>query len=119
VAVAPFASLRAVVPSYTPIPLPSAFIDSCIDEAGREAGFDPDLASPVSSIAKAGAPVLLIHGDADVSIPLWHSKQIAAAGGNRAELVVVPHEGHESISLDRTGTIRDRGMRFLREHLAP
>lgn len=119
VAVAPFASLRAIVPEYSPLPLPRGFIDSCVDEAGHEGGFDPDAASPLDAITKTTAPILLVHGDADERIPVAHSKQLAAAGASHAELIVVPGANHESIGGDETGTLRDRAIPWLVEHLGP
>jgi pimeloyl-ACP methyl ester carboxylesterase len=100
VAVAPFASLRAVVPGYAPLPLPEAFVNGAIDMAGRQGGFDPDDASPVLAIAHTRARVLLIHGEDDGRIPPWHSERIFAAGKDHAELVLVPGAGHQSIADD-------------------
>ena len=117
VAVAPFMTLRAVVPGYTPVPLPASFVDRCIDEAGARAGFDPDLASPLAAIGKTRAPVLLIHGRADERIPFSHSEQLAAAAQGHAELVLVPGARHESIMNDVTGVIRTRAPRWFAEHL--
>jgi len=117
VAIAPFASLRAVVPGYVPVKLPSSFVDGCIDEAGREADFDPDRASPVAAIAQTRAAVLLIHGRMDDRIPPWHSEHIAAAGAGHTELILLPGETHETIGEDRSGTIRERGMGWFAAHL--
>jgi dipeptidyl aminopeptidase/acylaminoacyl peptidase len=117
VAIAPFASLRAVVPGYAPVRLPGSFVDSCIDEAGREADFDPDRASPVTAITHTRASVLLIHGRMDDRIPPWHSEHIAAAGADHAELILLPGETHETIGEDRSGTIRERGMGWFAAHL--
>ncbi|HEX7604784.1 MAG TPA: alpha/beta fold hydrolase [Polyangiaceae bacterium] len=117
VAIAPFASLRAVVPGYVPVKLPSSFVDGCIDEAGREADFDPDRASPVAAIVQTRAAVLLIHGQMDDRIPPWHSEHIAAAGAGHTELILLPGETHETIGEDRSGTIRERGMGWFAAHL--
>jgi pimeloyl-ACP methyl ester carboxylesterase len=116
VAVAPFSSLRAVVPGYAPL-FPTSFVESAVDAAGREAGFDPDEASPARSIRRTTAAVLVIHGEDDGSIPPWHSKQICAAGANHAELVLVPGEGHRSI-LD-AAVVRGRGSDWFRRYLSP
>jgi pimeloyl-ACP methyl ester carboxylesterase len=116
VAVAPFESLRAVVPGYTPVPLPASFVDRCIDQAGARAGFDPDLASPLSAIGKTRAPVLLFHGREDERIPFAQSERLAAAAPDHAELVLVPRAGHESIMNDETGVIRARAPRWFVEH---
>ncbi len=117
VAIAPFASLRAVVPGYSPIELPSSTLNGIIDDAAKEANFDPDLASPSAAITKTKAPTLLIHGRDDSRIPFWHAVEIADAGGGHTELIVVPGEDHDSIGADRTGTIRDRGFGWFVKHL--
>jgi len=97
VAVAPFASLRTVVPCYAPM-LPASFVNGAIDLAGREGGFDPDDASPVVAIGRTRARMLLIHGQDDRKIPSWHSQRIFAAGSDHAELLLVPGAGHASIT---------------------
>jgi pimeloyl-ACP methyl ester carboxylesterase len=108
VAVAPFASLRAVVPGYVPVQLPPSFLNGAVDLAGALGGFDPDDASPATAITRTRASVLLIHGDADARIPFWHSEVIAAAGRGHAELVIVKGAGHNSIPSDPDGTIARR-----------
>jgi uncharacterized protein len=117
VAIAPFASLRAVVPGYAPVPLPTSFVDGCIERAGIRAGFDPELASPMMAIAKTKAPVLLVHGKEDGRIPFWHSERIAAMAPAHSELVLVPDEGHESIMNDATGVIGTRAPAWFAAHL--
>lgn len=117
VSVASFSSLRAVVPDYLPVKLSQRFIDESIAEAGHEGGFDPDLASPERAITQTRAPVLIVHGDADTHIPLWHAARIYAAGESHSELEIVPGETHASIIADRTGTLRDRGMGWFSEFL--
>jgi pimeloyl-ACP methyl ester carboxylesterase len=68
VAVAPFGSLRGVVPHYVEhyLPLvgrlvPDAFIQEGVDQAGALAGFDPDEASPLRAISRTRAQILLSH----------------------------------------------------------
>ena len=116
VAVAPFASLRAVAPGYAPL-FPASFVESAIDVAGYEGGFDPDEASPDRAIRRTSAPVLVIHGEDDGSIPPWHSKQICAAGGDHAELLLVPGEGHRSIT--DAAVVRGRSAEWFARHLDP
>ena len=98
VAVAPFASLREVVPGYTVVPLSPAFVTRVIDRAGVLGGFDPDEASPSRAIAKTRAPVLLVHGRADTRIPAWHSERIHAAARGPSELVLVDGAGHDEVT---------------------
>jgi pimeloyl-ACP methyl ester carboxylesterase len=108
VAVAPFASLRAVVPGYVPVKLPSSFVNACVDRAGERGGFDPDDASPAAAAAKTRAPLLLVHGRDDMRIPYWHSELIAASAAGPHEVLIVPGEDHDSITADRTHTIATR-----------
>jgi pimeloyl-ACP methyl ester carboxylesterase len=116
VAVAPFASLREVVPGYSPLPLPATFVNGAIDMAGRQGGFDPDKASPVDAISRTRAHVLLVHGEADGRIPPWHSQQIFDRGRDHAELLLVPGAGHGSIGDEPILLARAPGwfVRYLR-----
>jgi alpha-beta hydrolase superfamily lysophospholipase len=107
-AVAPFASLRDVVPIYVPrnIPLlgslmPHALVMRTVDAAGRLAGFDPDGASPKAAAGQARAQILIVHGLDDVTVPYWQSKMIVAqAGTPRVRLVPMPAQDHDHISGD-------------------
>lgn len=117
VAIAPFASLRAVAAGYVPIQLPSSFVNGAVDLAGAAGSFDPDEASPVGAITRTHAQVLLIHGDDDARIPYWHSALIAAAGRDHAELVRVMGVGHNAIVADPDGTIARRAPAWFRDKL--
>lgn len=122
VAVAPFSSLRAVVPGYArkylPILgwlIPSWFVDDVIDRAGGLAGFDPDGASPLAAIAETRAQVLLIHGEEDTHIPFAQSRELARAAPDHSELVVVPGVDHVAIANDPS--IVKHGMPWLHRYL--
>lgn len=117
VAIAPFASLREVVPEYALLPFPGSFVDGAIDLAGKRGGFNPDEASPVLAIARTRAPVLLIHGEDDNRIPPWHSKLIYEAGRTHAKLVLVPDADHASIADDPV--VVDRAPAWFLDHLSP
>jgi pimeloyl-ACP methyl ester carboxylesterase len=114
VAAAPFASLRAVVPGYAPL-FPASFVESAVDAAGREAGFDPDDASPARAVQRTIAAVLVIHGEDDTTIPPWHSRQICVAGEGHAELLLVPGATHRSL-LD-SALVRERSAEWFVRHL--
>jgi pimeloyl-ACP methyl ester carboxylesterase len=117
VAVAPFSSLRDVVPGYSPLPLPAFLVRRAIDIAGLRGGFDPDDASPMAAIARTTARVLLIHGRADKRIPAWHSEHIAAAGPGHTELVLVDGEGHESVAGAATTRLAERSIGWFDTYL--
>ena len=114
VAVAPFASLRTVVPGYTILPLSRGFVNAAIDAGGREAGFDPDRASPLLAVPRTHAALLFIHGEDDHRVPPWHSRLLYAAAAN-AELVLVPRASHLSIVEDEE--IRRRAPAWFLDHL--
>jgi pimeloyl-ACP methyl ester carboxylesterase len=126
VAVAPFASLRAVVPIYTrhflPVVgrlIPGLVLDRAIARAGREGGFDPDAASPLEAIARTRAPVLLIHGREDTHIPAAQSAAMHARAPDHSELVILDDEDHGSIFADRTGVLWQRASAWFARALDP
>jgi alpha-beta hydrolase superfamily lysophospholipase len=108
VAVAPFASLRDIVPVYQrrEIPLfgalmPAALTRRTIDTAGRMAGFDPDQASPADAAGHAAAPILIVHGKNDTTVPFAQSEAIVArAGAARVNLVPLDGQDHDHIAGD-------------------
>jgi pimeloyl-ACP methyl ester carboxylesterase len=116
-AVAPFASLRAVVPGYTPVRLPAAFVSRAIELAGERGGFDPDEASPLDAIGRTDADVLLVHGDADAKIPVAQSRSIFARRPDHTELVVVPGAGHDDVLGSPAADLARRAPAWLGEHL--
>lgn len=104
VAVAPFASLRQIVPAYARRLLPGihwlirdSTLQGAITEGARLAGFDADDADSVRAICRTTAPVLLVHGTADIHIPIEHSEAILAARPTGTELVRVAGVDHLSI----------------------
>jgi len=125
VAVAPFQSLRAVVPGYVSrfVPVvgglvPDFLIGRAIARAGRTGGFDPE-ASPLEAIGHTRAPVLLIHGRADTHIDPSHSEALHARALDHSELVLVDDEDHETITRDRTGVLWTRAADWLHRALDP
>ncbi len=123
VAVAPFARMRDVVPvsvrHYLPGGrfLPDGLIHRAIDRAGAMAGFQPDEAEPVSALGRTSAGVLLIHGRRDARIPVSQSELLAQAAGDRARLIVLEEEDHDSIMRDRSGVIARETAAWFGEHL--
>lgn len=115
IALAPFASLRKVVPGYTVLPLSSSFVNEAIDLAGARGGFDPDQASPMVANAHTDAHVLLIHGLDDRRIPPWHSRLIFAAGSGHSAILLVPGEGH--LSILEAPVVREQAALWFAEYL--
>lgn len=122
VALAPFASLRDVVPGYVRLIagdfeslVPDVWMNSVIDRAGEACGFDPDLASPAARAVEMRAALFVAHGGADRRIPAWHGERIER--GRRAastRRVVYPEATHGTIGAHGT----DDARAFLREELS-
>jgi alpha-beta hydrolase superfamily lysophospholipase len=117
VAVAPFASLRDVVPGYLPVAFPAAFVGRAIARAGVLGGFDPDDASAVRWAANTRADVLFLHGGADRRVPPWHSERIRASLGGRSELVVVRGESHDSVAGSPRAQLAEQSAAWFAERL--
>jgi pimeloyl-ACP methyl ester carboxylesterase len=113
VAVAPFASLRDVVPGYTIAPFSPAFLARVVDRAGVMGGFDPAAASPLDAIARTRAPVLLVHGRGDGRIPPSHSERIHAAAPDHSELVLVDGAGHDDVTGAPGARLAERAPAWL------
>jgi pimeloyl-ACP methyl ester carboxylesterase len=124
VALAPFSSLRAVVPGYVrhffpaaEVLLPGFLVDRAIARAGRDASFDPDAASPLAAVARTRARVLLFHGGADDNIPPSHSEAIHERAPDHSEVVIVPGATHDTITWDPRGELWRRAQAWLDEGL--
>ena len=124
VAIAPFSSLRDVVPGYVGCYLPvlgrlipASLVQSGIDQAGVLGNFDPDAASPLTAVARTQAQILLIHGAADAHIAAAQSSALQAAAPTHSELILVEGDDHFSIVGDRTKAIQTRGMPWLHRWL--
>lgn len=106
VAVAPFASLREIVPPYLSrlVPLgglvPRFVVARTLARAGRLAAFDPDAASPRAAVASLRAPLLVLHGTRDDKIPYAQAEEIVAAAGGRARLVPLDGQDHDHVAGD-------------------
>ncbi len=126
VAVAPFSSLRAVMPSYVArfAPhlsrlVPGVTFDRTLARAGTLGDFDPGEASPLNAIARAaGAHILLIHGRQDRHIPPWHSEALHARAPDHSELILVEGEDHDTMVGDRPGIVARRGLEWFGRWLA-
>jgi uncharacterized protein len=64
------------------------------------AGLRFDEIAPEAVIARAAARFLIVHGDADVVVPVGQAYRLAAAAGDRAELWIMPGRGHSDTHLE-------------------
>lgn len=125
VAVAPFSSVRSIMPGYAAaaVPflgarIPATLLDRTLRLAGQSGGFDPIGDSPLSAMARIRVPVLLIHGSADRSVPLSESRALVARAPDRAQLLVADGEDHVGALRDGQHLVAGPGLDFLRRHLA-
>lgn len=99
-------------------PIPESLILLVLKYVQWVIGFRFDHIAPVTSIGKIKSPVLLVHGDADTTVPLDQAKLIyAASDKSRCELLVVPDAAHDSID-----KLEDHGREitaFLERVLSP
>ncbi len=67
--------------------------------------------SPVRNVAAFKIPLLLVHGDKDLSVPVGHSKRLASKLGQagKPHTLVILEDGDHHLSLDRNR------IRFLEE----
>ena len=81
----------------------------------RVIGYRFDDIAPCRTIARVSCPVLLVHGQDDATVPVEEARQIHAASGGRAELLVVPgsHDDYGDVGL-QIGVLAD----FLRRAMA-
>lgn len=107
VALAPFSSLRDIVPVYTPrtVPvvgrfLPASLIQRTVNAAGELAHFDPDQASPLMAITLRDVPILIFHGTQDAHIPLSQSQALHDRAPSHVQLVILDGQDHLHIPHD-------------------
>lgn len=79
--------------------------------------------SPLTHVKPGLPPFLLVHGDADVTVPLTMSKTFQThlrAAGVRCDLMVIPEAPHSLIGWEKLDpTYFDRILQWLRSTLGP
>lgn len=113
VADAPFADLRKYLSDNLSIwsGLPSfPFTPAILNIMPPVLGLDPAKVSPVADIKKVKAPVLLIHGNADTTIPPANSEAIHNAAPETTILWIVPGAEH-------VGSYKVQPQEYLRRAL--
>ncbi|MCA9129126.1 MAG: alpha/beta hydrolase [Planctomycetales bacterium] len=86
--------------------------------------FDPSLAdqySPLKHVSEDDAPTLLIHGDKDELVPIWHSQKIDEAFEQAKvehELITIQDAGH-GFDADGNKRMFEAMVHWFDQHLAP
>jgi hypothetical protein len=89
-----FSDLRTVAVERAPFFLPPGAIAKAFEIAERQGHFRIDDASPVHAAEHITAPVLLIHGEADLDTRPAHSRRVFDALRGPKRLILVPGAAH-------------------------
>lgn len=107
--------LRVVVASRLPRLARGFMADRILDAAERELGEDPRSLEPIRTLPLLeGLPILLIHGEADTTVPVREGGRLAAVPGPATEHWVVPGAGHSGAHRAAPDAYADRVGAFLR-----
>ncbi|MFN0064171.1 MAG: alpha/beta hydrolase [Myxococcaceae bacterium] len=96
VAAESFSDLRTVATERAPFFFTAQAIEKSFALAERRADFVVDAVSPAKAAEHIVAPVLLVHGSADVETPPDHSRRIFAKLRGPKRLILVPNAGHNA-----------------------
>ena len=94
VAIETFSDLRTVASERAPFFFSAGTIRKAFQLAEKQAQFQVDAVSPKEAAAHVIAPVLIVHGDADVETPPAHSQRVYDALKGPKRLILVPGAGH-------------------------
>ena len=90
---------------------------------GKECRTDPEVyrrASPIQHVSRDDPPVMMVHGTADVIVPIIHSERLLDKlhdNGVTAELVTMKGEGHGEWRPSVSAKSTREAIRFLDQHM--
>jgi len=126
VAVAPYSSVREVVPHFARSAMPvigwfmsDQFIQARLDEAAARAGFDPDEADTCAAAAQLSDPILVIHGRGDWWVPAEQGSAVAEAAPPGSKLLLLDALGHVGVHLDVGRSVSGPSVEWFLRRLAP
>jgi alpha-beta hydrolase superfamily lysophospholipase len=98
--------------------LPGRWLDGLVRRSFvRAVGVEPDTFGAARNLALITVPVMIVHGEDDEVVPVWHAERIAAAvPGKLGVLVRVPGAKHSAVLVD--DVVGERIATFLWKHLA-
>jgi alpha-beta hydrolase superfamily lysophospholipase len=94
VAAETFSDLRTIARERAPWFFTPGIIDRAFSIAEQQGAFQIDAVSPVLAARAIRAPVLLVHGEADIDTPPDHSRRVFAALAGPKRLTIVPGARH-------------------------
>jgi len=80
--------------------LPSILVPVILRYVEHSIGARLDEIAPERQIPTITAPVLLVHGENDVVVPVDHGRRLVTAGGANVELLILPERGHSDCNRD-------------------
>lgn len=103
------------VASRLPGPAPTFLAQRLFDGAARTLGADPRATDPIKVVGLVEpVPLLLIHGEADRTVPPADGRRLAAAAGPSTEHWMVPGADHGHAHATVPAEYETRVTRFLR-----
>ena len=91
--------------------VPRVLASGALRYVERVIGHRYDDFAPVRTIRGIQVPVLLVHGDADATVPVSDARQLQDAHPTGTRLVVVPDAGHDD--LEALQSVADQVVAFL------
>jgi len=83
----------------------------------RTVGVDPDTFDAARNLASIRVPAMIVHGENDEVVPVWHAERIeSAVPAGLGTLLRVPGAGHNAVLVD--DAVGVRVAEFLLTHLA-
>lgn len=82
--------------------LPGRWLDGMVRRAFvRAVGVDPDTFDAAQNLASIRVPVMIVHGENDEVVPVWHAERVhAAVPAGFGTLLRVPGASHSGVLLD-------------------
>lgn len=94
--------------------IPAPLIPLALRYIERSIGHRFEDFTPLNTIQRLQAPVLLVHGDRDETVPLWHAQALHERAGGVSTLAVVEGADHFSVDslddVDLAGFLANAGV---------
>ena len=94
-----------------------------VDQVIGPTAEDRAAASPITYVDRIKAPLLLVHGDKDLRVPVAHSEELVkamkAAGKPEPELIILKNEPHSPRNEENVRTWYRRTVEFFEQHIGP
>jgi pimeloyl-ACP methyl ester carboxylesterase len=107
--------LWIVVANRARFPFGRLLAERAFARLGRDLGGDPRATQPIDMVGLLeDVPLLLIHGDADTTVPIAEGRRLAAASPAGTRHLVVPGAGHAAAHATDPSGYDDEVTSFLR-----